>query len=143
LRWLLASQFGRVLVAIRENELRAELLGYDARRYKLMAFIVGAGISGFAGILFATWGSFIGPSVFSIGFSAQIIIWIMVGGLGTLGGAVLGTVLIQYLSTWLGETKLADVNLVLGAIFILFVLLVPNGLVPTARKLLARRRTAP
>lgn len=140
LRALLASQFGRVLVAIRENELRAELLGYDARRYKLFAFTIGAGIAGLAGVLFATWGSFIGPSVFSIGFSAQIIIWIIIGGLGTLGGAVLGTVLIQYLTTWLGESKIADANLVLGVVFIVFVLLVPNGLVPTARKLMSARR---
>jgi len=142
LRAVLASQFGRVLVAIRENEMRAELLGYDARRYKLAAFALGAGIAGLAGVLYASWGSFIGPSVFGIGFAAQVIIWIMVGGVGTLGGAVIGTVLIQYLSTWLGETKVADTNLVLGAVFIVFVLLVPSGLVPTARKLLLARRRA-
>jgi branched-chain amino acid transport system permease protein len=148
LRWLLASEFGRVLVAIRENELRAELLGYDSRRYKLVAFVIGAGVAGFAGVLFASWGSFIGPSVFDIAFAAQIIIWILVGGLGTLGGAVIGTVLIQYLTTWLGQTKTLaaalglskiDPSLVLGLILILFVLLVPNGLLPTARKLLWRR----
>ena len=140
LRAVLASQFGRVLVAIRENELRAELLGYDARRYKLAAFTLGAGIAGLAGVLFASWGSFIGPSVFGIGFAAQIIIWIMVGGLGTLGGAVIGTVLIQYLATWLGQTKIADVNLVLGAVFIVFVLLVPSGVLPTLQRLLRGRR---
>jgi branched-chain amino acid transport system permease protein len=146
LRWLLASHFGRVVVSIRENELRAELLGYDARRYKLAVFVIGAGIAGVAGVLFANWGSFIGPNVFSIFFTAQIIIWIMVGGLGTLGGAVIGTVIIQFLTTWLGETKIADTNLVLGVIFVLFVLLVPNGLQPMLRDLFggwaARRAVA-
>lgn len=151
LRALLASQFGRVLVAIRENELRAELLGYDSRRYKLYAFIIGAGIAGLAGVLFASWGSFIGPSVFGIAFAAQIIIWIMVGGLGTLVGAVVGTVLIQYLTTWLGQTTTVakwfglskiDSSLVLGVVLIVFVLVVPSGLVPTLRKLLLRRRAA-
>ena len=151
LRALIGSRFGRVLVAIRENELRAELLGYDSRRYKLAAFVIGAGIAGLAGVLFASWGSFIGPTVFGIAFAAQVIIWILVGGLGTLSGAVLGTVLIQYLTTWLGQSKSVaavfglskiDTSLVLGAILILFVLLVPSGFVPVLRKLLSGRRGA-
>jgi ABC-type branched-subunit amino acid transport system permease subunit len=152
LRALLASTFGRVLVAIRENELRAELLGYDSRRYKLFAFIIGAGIAGFAGVLFASWGSFVGPSVFGIAFAAQIIIWILVGGLGTLSGAILGTVLIQYLTTWLGQTKALpamlglskiDPSLVLGLVLILIVLLVPSGFIPTLRKLARVRHRTP
>jgi branched-chain amino acid transport system permease protein len=130
LRALLASRFGRVVISIRENELRTELLGYDARLYKLAVFVIGAGIAGLAGVLFANWGSFIGPSVFSILFSAQIIIWIMVGGLGTLAGAIVGAAGIQWLTTWLGTTKLADPNIVLGAIFIVFVLAVPKGIQP-------------
>jgi branched-chain amino acid transport system permease protein len=151
LRALIASRFGRTLVAIRENELRAELLGYDSRRYKLIAFVIGAGIAGFAGVLFASWGSFIGPTVFGIAFAAQIIIWILVGGLGTLSGAVLGTVLIQYLTTWLGQSKSVaalvgvskiDTSLILGIVLILIVLLVPSGFVPTLRKLLPARRSA-
>jgi len=138
LHWLLATRFGRVAVAIRENELRAELLGYDARLVKLAMFTIGAGIAGLSGVLFAAWGSFIGPTVFSIFFTAQIIIWIMVGGLGTLAGAVAGAVLIQWLTTWLGETKIADTNIVLGAIFVVFVLLVPRGIQPTIARWLAR-----
>ena len=127
---LLASKFGRVVVSIRLNELRTELLGYDARLYKLIVFTIGAGIAGVAGILFANWGSFVGPTVFSILFSAQLIIWIMVGGLGTLIGAVVGAFAIQWLTTWLGTSKLVDPNIFLGAVFIMFVLLVPNGIQP-------------
>ena len=140
---LLASKFGRVVISIRLNELRTELLGYDARLYKLIVFVIGAGIAGIAGVLFANWGSFIGPTVFSILFSAQIIIWIMVGGLGTLIGAVAGTFAIQWLTTWLGENKIADPNIVLGTIFIVFVLLVPQGIQPKLlewlKPLVARR----
>ncbi|HVL55138.1 MAG TPA: branched-chain amino acid ABC transporter permease, partial [Burkholderiaceae bacterium] len=72
---LRASRFGQTVAAIRENELRAELLGYDARAHKLGVFVIGAMIAGFAGALYAAWGSFIGPSVFGISFAAQIIIW--------------------------------------------------------------------
>jgi ABC-type branched-subunit amino acid transport system permease subunit len=136
LQLLLASKFGRVVISIRLNELRTELLGYDARLYKLIVFIIGAGIAGIAGILFANWGSFIGPTVFSILFSAQIIIWIMVGGLGTLAGAVAGAFAIQWLTAWLGTSKIADPNIVLGSIFIVFVLLVPRGIQPTLLNLL-------
>jgi ABC-type branched-subunit amino acid transport system permease subunit len=140
---LLASNFGRVVVSIRLNELRTELLGYDARLYKLIVFTIGAGIAGVAGILFANWGSFVGPTLFSILFSAQLIIWIMVGGLGTLIGAVVGAFAIQWLTTWLGTSKLVDPNIFLGAVFIMFVLLVPNGIQPKLldllRPLLTRR----
>lgn len=140
LRLLLSSQFGRVVVSIRENELRAELLGYDARLIKLIVFVIGAGIAGIAGVLHVNWGSFIGPTVFGILFSAQIIIWIMVGGLGTLAGAAFGAVLVQWLTTWLGTSKVADPNIVLGVIFILLVLLVPKGIQPMLRDRFAARQ---
>ena len=138
LRWLLASDFGRVVVSIRENEARAALLGYDTRRYKLAVFAIGAGIAGLAGVLFTAWGSYVSPTVFSMLFTAQIIMWILVGGLGTLTGAIVGCVLIQSGTTWLGETKFADINLVLGAVLVVLVLFVPKGLVPMARDLLRR-----
>jgi branched-chain amino acid transport system permease protein len=137
LRLLLQSDFGRVVVSIRENETRAELLGYDTRRYKLYVFTIGAGIAGMAGVLFCAWGAYVSPTVFSLVFSAQIIVWILVGGLGTLFGAIVGCVLIQYLATWLGETKIADVNLIFGVIFVVIVLFVPRGIVPMARAVTA------
>jgi ABC-type branched-subunit amino acid transport system permease subunit len=130
LRALLASHFGRVVVAIRENETRASFLGYDTRRYKLVVFMIGAALAGMAGVMFANWGSFIGPSVFSIVFASQIIMWVLVGGLGTLIGAIVGSILLQFLTTSLGESKVADVNLFLGIVFIVFVLVVPKGLQP-------------
>ena len=140
LRWLLATDFGRVVVAIRENEERAQLLGYDVRMRKLAVFVIGGAIAGLAGVLFAAWGTYVSPNVFSMTFTAQIIVWVLVGGLGTLSGAVLGCVLVQAVMTWLGEAKLADTNLILGAGFVLLVLFARRGLVPGLRDLLARIR---
>ena len=143
LRWILASRFGRVVVAIRENETRAQLLGYDTRLYKLLVFAIGGGIAGAAGCLFTNWGGFISPTAFSLTTSAQILIYVLVGGLGTLLGPILGAVAIQYLITLLGAQALVNANLVLGVILVVFVLLVPQGIVPVIRDLalsLLRRR---
>ena len=134
LKLLLAGHFGRVVVAIRENEMRAALLGYDPRFYKLAAFVIGGGIAGLAGCLYTLWGAFISPTIFGLATSAQIIIWVMIGGLGTLIGPVLGAVAIQYLVTQIGGQQLLDANFVLGAILLVFVLLLPAGVVPVAER---------
>ncbi|GAC1532912.1 MAG: branched-chain amino acid ABC transporter permease [Ramlibacter sp.] len=136
LRWVLASRVGHVIIAIKENEQRSLLLGYDARAYKLLAFTVGGAVAGLAGCLYANWGSFISPTVFGLAQSAQIIIWVIVGGLGTLVGPIVGCVLIQWLTTAIGTQQTVNANLVLGMILVLFVLLVPRGLVPTVGDLL-------
>jgi branched-chain amino acid transport system permease protein len=141
LRALLASRFGRIIVGIRENERRAELLGYDPRAYKLATFTIGAALAGYAGCLFANWGSFVSPTIFGLAQSAQIIIWVIVGGRGTLIGPILGCVGIQWLTAALGANAptgtggwaalLGNAPLVLGAVLVAFVLLAPKGLVPT------------
>jgi ABC-type branched-subunit amino acid transport system permease subunit len=141
LRALLASHFGRTIVGIRENEQRAQLLGYDPRIYKLATFTIGAALAGYAGCLFANWGNFVSPTIFGLAQSAQIIIWVIVGGRGTLIGPILGCVGIQWLTAALGsnapsgaagwQALLGNAPLILGAILVAFVLLVPKGLVPT------------
>jgi ABC-type branched-subunit amino acid transport system permease subunit len=131
LRALLASKLGRVVVASRDNELRVLLLGYDARLYKLFAFTLGGAIAGFAGCLFANWGAFTSPTVFALAQSAQIIIWVIVGGLGTLIGPVVGCVAIQWFTAQIGTQQIFNANLALGAIFVVFVMLVPKGIVPS------------
>lgn len=138
LRWVIASRIGHVIVAIKENEQRALLLGYDARAYKLLAFTLGGAIAGLAGCLFANWGSFTSPTIFGLAQSTQIIIWVIVGGLGTLVGPVVGCVLIQWLTTSIGTQQTVNANLVLGMILVVFVLLVPRGLIPTLGDVLAR-----
>jgi branched-chain amino acid transport system permease protein len=138
LHWLLASHFGRVVVAVRENETRCELLGYDVRQVKLSIFTIGGGIAGLAGCLFANWGAFVSPTMFSLGMTSQIIIWVIVGGLGTLVGPIIGCLIMQYLATALGTQQLANTNLIFGVIFLAFVLLVPRGIVPSVGALRAR-----
>ncbi|MDQ1196203.1 branched-chain amino acid ABC transporter permease [Agrobacterium sp. SORGH_AS 787] len=138
LRLLLASPFGRVIVAVRENETRASLLGYDPRLVKLMTFIIGGAVAGLAGALYVNWGAFVGPTIFSLSLSAEIIIWITIGGLGTLLGPLVGCVLIEYIVASIGSQQTLNSNLVLGAVLLVFVLLLPRGLVPTIRDILLR-----
>jgi ABC-type branched-subunit amino acid transport system permease subunit len=132
LRVLISSKIGRVIIAAKENEQRVLLLGYDARAYKLFCFTLGGAIAGLAGCLFANWGAFTSPTIFGLAQSAQIIIWVIVGGLGTLIGPIVGCVAIQWLSTQIGTQQTFNSNLVLGAILVGFVLLVPRGIVPSA-----------
>ncbi|MBL4696464.1 MAG: branched-chain amino acid ABC transporter permease [Rhizobiaceae bacterium] len=126
---LLATRFGRVVIAIRENETRAELLGYDVRPYKLIFFSIGAGIAGISGMLFAN-AVFISPTMFDMASTARILIWVIVGGLGTLIGPVIGCIALLMITTTLGKTGYVDPNVALGLILIIFVLLVPRGLLP-------------
>lgn len=135
LRMLIARSFGRVIIAIRENETRAALLGYDVRRYKLLTFMIGGAVAGLAGALYVNWGAFVSPTIFALGLSAQIIIWVIIGGRGTLIGPVIGCLLIQWMVTEIGAQQTLDANFILGAILIVFVLLVPRGIAPTVRDL--------
>ena len=128
-RWLLTTAFGRVVVSIRENEKRSELLGYDVRRYKLGIFTIGGAIAGMAGILFANC-VFVSPTMFSLFYNAQVIIWVTVGGLGTLLGPIAGSIALQMIVAKLGTVRGLDPNVVLGTILIVFVLLVPKGIQP-------------
>ena len=138
IRLFLVSKTGRVMVGLRENENRMELLGYDSRLYKLLAFVIAGGIAGLAGALYALWGSFVGPEMFGLNQAAMVVIWVIVGGRSTLLGPVVGTLIIQYLTTWLGTVGVGQVTLVLGFILILCVLLLPQGLVPGIKSLVGR-----
>lgn len=134
---VLRTRFGRMSVAIRENELRAELLGYDVRLHKLGLFALAGGMAGLAGVLFANC-VFVSPTMFSLSYAGQVIIWVLVGGLGTLVGPVVACMLIQELTTYAGTLQGVDPNVVLGGIFMLAVVAVPKGLLPTATTAVAR-----
>lgn len=141
LRFVLRTHFGRVVVAIKENETRAELLGYDVRFYKMIAFTIGGAIAGLAGCLSVAFNNFVNPDKFALAFAAQIIMWVLIGGVGTLVGPMLGSLALLMLYNWLGTQAFAEflnTYLVFGAIIIVFVLAVPQGLLPTARTLLNR-----
>jgi branched-chain amino acid transport system permease protein len=99
-------------------------------------------VAGLAGTLFASWAEIVTPGLFSLGQSAEIIIWCIVGGLGTLVGPFVGAMLLGYLKFALGQQTLIDNTLVLGLVLVLSVLLLPRGVVPTLSQWagLARRR---
>ncbi|WP_246079525.1 branched-chain amino acid ABC transporter permease [Parasedimentitalea maritima] len=132
---LLRSSFGRIAVGIRENETRMSLMGYDVAARKTILFAIGAAIAGLAGALFANWGEIVTPGLFSLGQSAEIIIWCIVGGLGTRFGPILGAAGLAYLKFALGQQSLIDNTLITGLILVLFVLFLPKGLVPAISSL--------
>jgi ABC-type branched-subunit amino acid transport system permease subunit len=132
LQVLLYRRWGRVLVSIRENDARTQLLGYDTRAYKLQAFVIAGAIAGFSGALYGVWGNFVAPEMFSLGQSAQILIWVIVGGRTSLAGPILGCAVIQYLTAALGTAAVGQVTVVLGFILMLAVLVLPGGLLQGA-----------
>ena len=138
--WLVRTHFGRVCIAIRENETRAELLAYDIRLYKLGIFTIGAALAGLGGVFFCVGVSRVTPDVFSLSQAAVAIIWVIVGGRGTLIGPILATFALHYLTASLGSQALLNANLVLGTVLIVFVLLVPKGVVPSIIDLADIRR---
>jgi urea transport system permease protein len=133
--WLLHSSFGRIAIGIRENETRMSLMGYDVAARKTVLFAIGAAIAGLAGALFANWGEIVTPGLFSLGQSAEIIIWCIVGGLGTRFGPILGAAGLAYLKFMLGQQSMIDNTLITGLILVLFVLFLPRGVVPAIASL--------
>lgn len=136
--WLRRRRFGWVFNALRINEERTELLGYDVRAIKMVGFGIGGAIAGLAGVLHTSWGNTIGPNVFSINQATLVAIWVMVGGRSKLWGAFLGAALMQALSNYLGTTAQLATPLILGSILVIIVLLLPEGLAPALEKLWRR-----
>ena len=110
-------------------------MGYDVRARKTILFAIGAAIAGLAGALFANWGEIVTPGLFSLGQSAEIIIWCIVGGLGTRLGPIIGAAGLAYLKFLLGQQSLIDNTLIMGIILVLFVLFLPKGIVPAVASL--------
>jgi len=148
-RVAVSSKFGKVLVAIRDAEARTRFLGYRVEAYKVFVFTLSACMAGVAGALYVPQVGIINPSEFSPGNSIEAVIWVAVGGRGTLTGAVLGAVLVNYGKTYFTSGVLAPYWLfVLGGLFIAVTLLLPRGVVGTIhhhwREWRERRRlTAP
>ncbi|WP_205963491.1 urea ABC transporter permease subunit UrtC [Roseicella aquatilis] len=123
------SKLGRVLVAIRDAESRVRFLGYDVTRHKLFVFVLSAMLAGLAGALYVPQVGIINPGEFSPGNSIEAVIWVAVGGRGTLVGALLGAFSVNALKTWL-TTVAPDLWLfALGGLFVAVTLFLPRGLV--------------
>lgn len=135
IKFLIASPFGRVCIGIRENETRMELVGYDVPRYKTFLFTISGAIAGLAGCLYANYAEIVTPTLFSMGFSAEITIWVIVGGIRSFSGPIIGACALSYLKVLLGEQTYLNNLFVTGVILILVVLLLPEGIVPSFLKL--------
>ncbi|MCE2531910.1 MAG: ATP-binding cassette domain-containing protein [Acidimicrobiia bacterium] len=127
--------FGRIAVAVRENETRSSLLGYDVRRHKLLVFTLGGAIAGLAGGFYAAWGRFMSPTVFSLKPAALVVIWVLVGGRFSVSGAFVGVLVVEGLSSWLGGPSGDRASLLVGALLIGIVLGLRGGVVPTLGRL--------
>jgi urea transport system permease protein len=131
-RAIVTSKFGKVLIAIRDAEARTRFLGYRVESYKLFVFTLSACIAGVAGALYVPQVGIINPSEFAPGNSIEAVIWVAVGGRGTLIGAALGAIVVNYAKTYFTSGPLAPYWLfMLGAMFILVTLLLPRGIVGT------------
>src|SRR6476469_7484607 len=131
-RAIVSSKFGKVLIAIRDAESRTRFLGYRVEAYKLFVFIVSACMAGIAGALYVPQVGIINPGEFAPANSIEAVIWVAVGGRGTLTGAVLGALVVNYAKTWFTSGALAPYWLfMLGGLFVAVTLLMPRGIVGT------------
>jgi len=138
-RALVTSKFGKVLVAIRDAEARTRFLGYRAESYKLFAFTLSACMAGVAGALYVPQVGIINPSEFAPGNSIEAVLWVAVGGRGTLVGPVVGAFIVNWAKTYL-TGALPEVWLfALGALFILVTLFLPKGVVGLWEQLKPRK----
>ncbi|WP_228460304.1 branched-chain amino acid ABC transporter permease [Cytobacillus dafuensis] len=144
LRRFTSSPLGRVLQAIRENEQRTESLGYSILHYKVVASVISGVMAGIAGILYSMSLRFVNTSVFTMDITLDALLMTIIGGVGTLVGAIIGAGLIEFAHHWL--TELAKVHWIFerwiiffGIIYILAVMFFPMGIVGTLKKLKLNR----
>jgi urea transport system permease protein len=142
-RAVISSRFGKVLVAVRDAESRTRFLGYRVEHYKLFVWTLSACMAGVAGALYVPQVGIINPGEFAPENSIEIVIWVAVGGRGTLVGPIVGAVVVNFAKTWFTSGALAPYWLfVLGGLFIAVTLFLPKGIVGTLGGFLHRERRA-
>jgi urea transport system permease protein len=137
-RYIIASRAGRVIQAVRDAESRARFIGYRVESYKLWVFVLSALLAGLAGALYVPQIGIINPGEFSPANSIEIVIWVAIGGRGTLYGAVVGAFLVNYAKTYFTAALPSMWLYALGALFVVVTLFLPRGVVGA----LAGRRRA-
>ena len=128
-RWLLKTHYGKILLAVRDAESRSRFLGYRTENYKLFAFVVAAMLAGLAGALYVPQVGIINPGEFSPLNSIEIVIWVAVGGRGTLYGAALGAIVVNLAKTWFTGAMPELWLFILGGMFVVVTVLLPKGIV--------------
>lgn len=134
-RFLVNRRIGRILVAIRDGENRVRFSGYNPTTYKIFVYCLSAALAGLAGAIFVPQVGIISPAEMGIVPSIEMIIWVAIGGRGTLIGAVIGAILVNALKSGISESFPAVWSYFIGFAFIFVVLLMPNGIVGTVRKI--------
>jgi urea transport system permease protein len=140
--WIVASRAGKVLIAIRDSEQRVTFSGYTPWVYKLFVFVVAAGLAGLSGMLYVPQVGIITPAQIGVLPSLEVVIWVAVGGRGTLIGAVVGAVAVNYGRSILTNYFPEAWPFILGGLFVVVVTLFPDGLIGIMRKLFARKEAA-
>ncbi len=133
------SRIGRAWTAIREDEVAAESVGINPLKFKVMAFAIGAASAGFAGVVTASADTYIFPSSFTLQFSINILVLVILGGMGSIAGVVLGAIIIQTIQAYLTHSPPAgyqaqDLYIYLGALLITMMIFRPAGLLPSRRR---------
>ena len=133
------SRVGRSWVAIREDEIAAESVGINPLKYKVIAFAIGAASAGFAGVITGGQSLFINPATFTLSFSINILVLVIFGGMGSIIGVVVGSLIIQTVSMYLIHTPPAgfqnsDLYIYLGALLIAMMIFRPAGIWPSKRR---------
>ena len=144
-RWLTCTKAGQIMQAIRDGENRVRFSGYNTAHYKLFVFVLAAMISGLGGALYVAQIGIINPSEMTPDKSLEAVVWVAVGGRGTLLGPILGAVSVNALKSWATRAAPELWLFLMGALFIVVVLLLPGGLVsiPARLKKWWTRRQAP
>jgi len=139
-RWITRSRAGKLLVAIRDSETRVLFCGYAPENYKLFVFVVSAILAGVAGALYAPQVGIITPAKIGVLPSIEMVVWVAVGGRGTLVGAIIGAVSVNWLQSLLTRSYPDVWLLFLGALFMGVVLFFPDGVVGAVYRLAGRLR---
>ena len=140
-RWIVASRAGKVLIAIRDSESRVTFSGYTPWMFKLFVFVVAAGLAGLSGMLYVPQVGIITPAQIGVLPSLEVVIWVAVGGRGTLIGAVVGAVAVNYGRSVLTNYFPEAWPFILGGLFVVVVTLFPDGIVGMIRKVTERKKT--
>ena len=128
IKFLISSNFGKILKGIRENEDRILALGYNTSIYKTLIFCVSGAIAGFAGSIYGTHAGFVDPSLARVLFSTEVIVWVAIGGRNSIIGSFLGGILVASLANYLNSITPEYWQLIIGIVFIAVVILFRGGL---------------
>nr|WP_051587896.1 urea ABC transporter permease subunit UrtC [Paenibacillus darwinianus] len=139
-RYIVGSRFGRVMRAIRDGENRARFIGYNPAVYQMLVFCVSAALAGLAGMLFVLHVGIISPSMMGIVPSIEMVLWVAIGGRGTLIGAALGAILMNAAKSTFSESYPELWTMFLGLLFVIVVVFLPKGLAGLFPQIKLRKR---